>query len=247
MAKKNDAPDALDLTDSASALPSVPAAQAPAAALTALTSEDAPQSPTPDVVVDVADDPTPIDPTDELRAVAKKLIRLNKPRTLRETLQLFTDIRNTKWAISTRNGIPVDITNPDRQWEKNKVLRGATWVEVATLKGHFALDVRGTNNQLWWTQPPDRNANGYIVKKYPARPVKGYNDDALPPPQKPGKHWMAELRPDLFSRHERLLASGGGVPLPGLPATSDDFPKVISIFTLDLEMAERNLASRGVK
>ena len=246
MAKKNDAPDALDMTDSAIALPSAPAAQAPAT-LAATTSADATQSPIPAAVSDVADDQTPIDPQEELRCIAKKLIRMAKPRTLRETLKLFTDIRNTKWAISTRNGIPVDISNPDRQWEKNKVLRGATWVEIATLKGQFALDVRGANNQLWWTQPPDVDEQGNVIKKYPARPVKGYNDDELPPPQKQGKHWLAELRPDLFSRHERLASSGGGVPLPNLPASSDELPKVISIYTLDLEMAERNLASRGVR
>ena len=258
MAKTTNAPDVSFL----SGLHSAPAtvadadeqtpstvAKAPAALAATRSIEPAQTIPVAEINLDVPvdSDETPIDPQEELRAIAQKLKKLNKPRSLHETVDVFVKIRNTKWGISTRNGNPFDVSNPDFQWDKNKVVRAASWIEIAKLPNQYNLDVRGTNNQLWYTRQPDKDEAGNIVKKYPARPVKGYNDDELPPPQKPGKHWLSELRPDLYSRYERMLASGGSVPLPHMAATVDDLPKVIAIFSLDLEMAERNLASRGVK
>ena len=232
MAKKPDAPDAQNLTEGDTiATPSAPAAQAHVA-----LADDV-----------LADDPTPIDPQEDLRAIAAKLKTLLRPRNLQQTLVIFTMVRNTKWGVSTRNGIPIDVTNPDHQWEKNKQIRTASWTEIAKLPNQYNLDIRGDNNQLWFTQSPDMDKDGTVIKRYPARPVKGYNDDELPQPQRPGKHWLADIRPDLFARHERLVQGGGGVPLPNMPATTGAMAQIIAIFEQDLIMAERNLASRGVR
>ena len=244
MAQKTDSTDALSETSEQA---SAPVAQE-SAALAAQSSVVASQTTAPaSAVADVEEDVTPIDPQEELRTVAKKLRKMNKPRSLQETLALFKMIRNIKWGVSMRNGMPVDISNPDWQWEKNKQIRGANWFDVAKMENQWNLDIRGENHQLWFTQEPDRDENGNIIKKYVARPVKGYNDDDLPPPQQREKHWLSNVRPDIYSRFERLVAQGGGIALPPMPAAVDDIGKVLAIFEQDLSMAERNLAKSGIK
>jgi hypothetical protein len=188
-----------------------------------------------------------IDPQAELKEARVKLAMARKPRTLRQTIELFIAVRNTKWGISTVNGIAFDLNVGDAQWDKQKHVRAANWVEVAKNPQGFNLDVRGENNQLWFTRAPVKDDKTGVITEYPALPVRGYSDTELPPPQQAPTHWLDKIRPDLVARRDRLAQSGAVVAMPGMVAAVADIPGAVAAFEQDLGMAERNLAAMAMK
>ena len=184
-----------------------------------------------------------IDPHEELQAAQERLRKAVHYRTLRETIDVFNYVRNIRWGVSTVNGVPVDLNNPIAQWDKQKHIRAASWVEVATVPSGFNLDIRGKNNQLWYTRAPARDEKGEVVKRYDPLPVKGFSDDDLPPPNALQTHWLEKIRPDLVARRERLFQRGVMVSLPALPSNANDIGTLIESLKADLDMADMSLAA----
>lgn len=83
-------------------------------------------------------------PKAQLDAVGRRIRMLVVPRKWDEYERIFTYVRNTKWGVSTINGVAVDIGNPDHQFHSQEQIRAATWTEVAK---KFNIDIRGDNNQ----------------------------------------------------------------------------------------------------
>ena len=185
-------------------------------------------------------------PKAQLDAVGRKLTAMKIPRKWDEYARIFTYVRNTKWGVSTTNGLPVDIGNPDHQFHKQEHIRAATWVEVAK---KFDLDVREANNQLWFKEPIiDEKTGAFILDEqgnYTFRdplPVEGYSDDMLGAPMENKKHWLEVVRPDLYQRWLSIVGSGGEVSLP--PACSTENIKgVLATFEMDMGMAQNVLAA----
>jgi hypothetical protein len=99
-------------------------------------------------------------PKAQLDAVGRKLAVMKIPRKWDEYALIFTYVRNTKWGVSTTNGLPADIGNPDHQFHKQEHIRAATWVEVAK---KFDLDIRDSNNQLWFKEPIIDEKTGVVL------------------------------------------------------------------------------------
>ena len=189
-------------------------------------------------------------PKAQLDAVGRKLRSFSIPRRWDEYERVFMYVRNTKWGVSTINGIAVDIGNHDHQFHKQEHIRTASWVEVAK---KFNLDIRGENNQLWFREPIiDDKTGAFILDEQgnhtfrDALPVEGYSDESLSKPMENKKHWLEVVRPDLWRRWNEIVSSGGQVSLP--PAcTTDELKGVLATFEMDLGMAQNVLAASVVK
>ena len=185
-----------------------------------------------------------------LDAVGRKLTNMKVPRMWDEYERIFTFVRNTKWGVSTTNGLPVNIGNPDHQFHKQEHIRTANWTEVAK---KFELDIRESNNQLWFREPIiDEKTSKFILDEQgnytfrDALPVEGYSDDTLGTPQENKKHWLESVRPDLYQRWLSIVGSGGEVSLP--PAcTTEELKGVLATFEMDMGMAQNVLAAAKPK
>jgi len=193
-----------------------------------------------------------IDPDAEKDIIKKRLRMMAEPMMLKEHCERFLYVRSRKWAVSRKNGIPEDITDPGRTFRGGENLRAATWHEVATSKQGFDMDVRGEDHQLWYRQPemdpktgkPIRDDEGFI-KYRDARPVKGMNDATLAGQMTAVKqHWVSVIRPEMYARWERLQAQGANVDLPGVVA-SDKIPAALNEFEMDMNMAEGSIMGKS--
>jgi hypothetical protein len=203
-------------------------------------------------VASVAGNENFIDPDAEKDIIKRRLRLMAEPIMLKEHCERFLYVRSRKWAISRKNGIPEDITDPGRTFRGGEHLRAAAWHEVATSKQGFDMDVRGENHQLWYRQPemdpktgkPIRDDEGFI-KYRDARPVKGMNDDTLAGQMAAVKqHWVSVIRPDMYARWERLQSQGANVDLPGVVA-SDKIPAALNLFEMDMNMAEAAITGKA--
>jgi hypothetical protein len=248
MAPKKDALDASGATTEQPAMAARSDAAADKALALASLNEPTVAAAAPAAVVEPVD-PTQeyLDPREELNAAAAKLRKKTVFRSLRDTIDIFTYVRNHRWGVSSLNGIAVDLDLAHAQWDKQKHILPAHWAEVAKNQKGYKLDVRGANNQLWFTRPPVMDEAGVIVKQFAPLPVRGYSDTELPPPMSSAKHWLEKIRPDLMARRARIQERGMGIPLPDMPNGAADMPEVIAAFEQGLAMAENVLASAAAK
>jgi hypothetical protein len=189
-------------------------------------------------------------PKAQLDAMGRRIKTLNLPRMWDEYERIFQYVRNAKWGVSNVNGIPVDMSNPDHQFRSHDHIRAATWVEVAK---KFNLDVRGDENQLWFQEPIiDEKTGAFLLDDQgnyrfkESLPVEGYSDSILSAPQENKKHWLQEIRPDLWKRWEDVSSSGGMVDLPKACSTNE-IKGVLAMFETDLNMAQNAIAAMKPK